>query len=70
MANIYSDLILYSVPVHIIDLVLRLRITGKCGDNIKRVVREQSVNVAECRSLRIVLGDVYIINLLETDIYI
>ena len=44
MVNISSNLILCNVTVHVIDLIVNLGITRKCGDNIKRVLREQVVN--------------------------
>jgi len=46
MVNISSNLTLRNVTVHVIDLVLRLGITRNFGDNIKRFVKEQVVNMA------------------------
>jgi len=46
MVNISSNLILCIVTVYVIDLVVRLRTTRKYGDNIKRGVRKQVVNMA------------------------
>jgi hypothetical protein len=45
MVNISSNLILCNVTVHVIDLVVNLGITRKCGDNIKRIVTGQVVNM-------------------------
>lgn len=45
MLNISSNLNLCNVTVHVIDLVLRLGTTRKCGDSVKRVVGEQVVNM-------------------------
>jgi hypothetical protein len=57
MVNISTNLILYNITVHVVDLVVNLGITRKCGNNFKRVVREQVVNMANvyCSVTRIYL---------------